>query len=180
VTEPTRLRINGTDVEVDADPLTSLQAVVHDRVGLSSVRLGCGVGACGTCTVLLDGEPVRSCLVPVGLVGDRAVVTNEALTDDDPIRAAFVDEHAYQCGYCIPGFVLATRALLARTPSPTEAQVDAALLGNICRCGSYAAIRRAIAAAVGGTTPVSATEAARGDASASAGQPVAGEPDDPE
>jgi aerobic-type carbon monoxide dehydrogenase small subunit (CoxS/CutS family) len=139
-----RLRVNGTGVDVDTDALTPLQEILRNELGLGSVRAPCGVGACGACTVLLDDEPVRSCLVPVGIVRGREVRTNEGLSDNDPVRAAFVAQHAYQCGYCIPGFVLSVTALLAHDPRPTPAAVEAGLAGNLCRCGSYAAIRRAI------------------------------------
>lgn len=139
-----RLRVNGASVSVEVDPLRPLQEIVHDELDLSSVRAACGVGTCGACTVLLDGEPARSCLVPVGLAVGRDIRTSEGLRDDDPVRVAFVSEHAYQCGYCIPGFVLATSSLLERTPAPEPAEIDAALVGNVCRCGSYAAIRRAV------------------------------------
>jgi aerobic-type carbon monoxide dehydrogenase small subunit (CoxS/CutS family) len=148
VTAPVRLRVNGRHVELEADPMTPLHSVVHDQLGLRSVRAACGVGACGACTVLLDGEPARSCLVPVGLVGQREITTSEVLPDDHPVRRAFVEEHAYQCGYCIPAVVLATTALLERHPAPDADEIDDALVGNLCRCGSYAAIRRAVAAAV--------------------------------
>jgi isoquinoline 1-oxidoreductase alpha subunit len=159
MTERVRLRVNGRDAEVDADPLASLQSVVHDLLELRSVRLGCGVGACGACTILLDGEPVRSCLLPVGLAVGRQIVTSEGLADDHPVRAAFVAEHAYQCGYCIPGFVLSAAALLSRLPAPAPADIDDALAGNVCRCGSYGAIRRAVvAASVAGATRTSGGE----------------------
>jgi aerobic-type carbon monoxide dehydrogenase small subunit (CoxS/CutS family) len=139
-----RLRVNGAAIAVEADGLTPLQAILRDDLGLRSVRAPCGVGACGACTVLLDDEPVRSCLVPVGIVRGREVRTNEGLPDDHPVRAAFVAQHAYQCGYCIPGFVLSATALLRADPRPTPAAIDAGLAGNLCRCGSYAAIRRAV------------------------------------
>jgi aerobic-type carbon monoxide dehydrogenase small subunit (CoxS/CutS family) len=147
----TAIRVNDTLVDVDADPLTPLQIVLHDRLGLASVRAGCSVGACGTCTVLLGGEPARACLVPVGLVGDLDIATSEAWHDDadEPIRAAFVQEHAFQCGYCVPGFVLAARALLAHDPAPLAPAIDQALSGNLCRCGSYGAIRAAVVRAAG-------------------------------
>jgi aerobic-type carbon monoxide dehydrogenase small subunit (CoxS/CutS family) len=147
VTASMHLRVNGASVDVEVDPLTPLQAIIHDELDLSSVRAACGVGACGACTVLLDGEPARSCLVPVGLAEGREIRTSEGLGDDDPVRVAFVSEHAYQCGYCIPGFVLATSSLLDEHPAPGPAEIDAALVGNLCRCGSYAAIRRAVAVA---------------------------------
>lgn len=140
-----RIRVNGRDVVVDAEPMMPLGLVLHDSLGLRSVRLACGVGACGACTVLLDGTPVRSCLVPWTLLGSREILTNEGLADGDPIQETFVDHHAYQCGYCIPGMIMATRALLSTTPSPSADEVTAALSGNICRCGCYGAIRRAIA-----------------------------------
>ncbi|HEY3523868.1 MAG TPA: 2Fe-2S iron-sulfur cluster-binding protein, partial [Candidatus Limnocylindrales bacterium] len=127
MTERLRLRVNEREVEVEADPLTPLQSVVHDLLGLRSVRLGCGVGTCGACTVLLDGEPARSCLVPAALASDREIVTNEGLPDDHPVRVTFVAEHAYQCGYCIPGFVLAATALLRDAPDPGPDEIDAAL-----------------------------------------------------
>lgn len=178
MSESLRLRVNGGSVDVDVDPLTPLQVIVHDELDLSSVRAACGVGTCGACTVLLDGQPARSCLVPVGLAAGRDIRTSEGLRDDDPVRVAFVSEHAYQCGYCIPGFVLATSSLLDEHPTPEPAEIDAALVGNLCRCGSYAAIRRAVTVAA--RLRGERLEARHAEPSAGTRGPNAGDPRDPQ
>jgi len=141
------LTVNGIVAAVDADPLSPLRDVLADRLGLRSVRGPCGVGACGACTVLLDGRAVRSCLTPVSHAAGAAVVTSEGLPAHDPVQAAFVEAGAAQCGYCIPGAVLATHALLAEAPAdsgPDETAIRVALSGNLCRCGTYPRIIDAI------------------------------------
>jgi aerobic-type carbon monoxide dehydrogenase small subunit (CoxS/CutS family) len=129
--------------------MASLQRVLAEELGIRAVRAPCGVGACGACTVLLDGRPVRSCLQAVGLVQDRAVDTPAGLPADDPVVRAYVDAGAAQCGSCIPGFVLATRALLAEDPYPTDDAIRDHLAGQLCRCGTYARILDAARAAAG-------------------------------
>jgi aerobic-type carbon monoxide dehydrogenase small subunit (CoxS/CutS family) len=138
------LRVNDVAVEVEADPLAPLCDVLDEELALHSVRQPCGVGACGACTVLVDGRPVKSCLQAVGLIGSAEVTTVEGLPRDDRVVAAFAAANAFQCAFCIPGFVLATHALLAADPSPTTQTVRDALAGNLCRCGSYSLILEAV------------------------------------
>jgi aerobic-type carbon monoxide dehydrogenase small subunit (CoxS/CutS family) len=145
--ESCRLDVNGAPAVFDGDPLTPLRSVLGEMLGLRSVREPCGVGACGACTVLVDGRPVKSCLIPVGLVAGSAVTTAEGLPSDDPVVGAFVARNAFQCGYCIPGFVMAVHGLRSeggRVPDPPDAPtIREALTGNLCRCGSYGPILEA-------------------------------------
>ncbi|HWF80341.1 MAG TPA: molybdopterin cofactor-binding domain-containing protein [Streptosporangiaceae bacterium] len=139
------LTVNGAPAILPA--AEQLLTALRDRLGLTGAKPGCGEGSCGACTVLLDGQPARSCQLTVGSAAGRAVTTIEGLGGPDrwhPVQRAFADEGAAQCGYCTPGFVLSTAALLAATPEPDDAQVDAALAGHICRCGGYPRIRRAV------------------------------------
>jgi aerobic-type carbon monoxide dehydrogenase small subunit (CoxS/CutS family) len=142
-----RLTVNGAAAEVEARPDETLLAVLRRELGLSSVRETCGIGVCGACTVLLDGEPVSACLLLAPLADRRPVETAEGLAPDDPVRRAFEEAHAYQCGYCTPGFLMTVKALLDENPSPTDEEIKLALAGNLCRCGSYLkivdAVRRA-------------------------------------
>ena len=138
------LRLNGAPTELDVEPTETLQSALRWRLGLSSVRSTCGIGVCGACTVLLDGRAVSSCLVLAPIAEGRAVDTAEGLAEDDRVVQAFAQEHAFQCSYCTPAFVMATKALLAAHPRPTEAQVEQHLAGNLCRCGSYRAILAAV------------------------------------
>lgn len=118
-------------------------ADVLGRAGLGSVRMTCGIGVCGACTVLVDGQPLSGCLTLAAQVDGRELTTAEGL-HGDPVQRAFIDAHAFQCGWCTPGFVLTTRALLAENPTPTEAEIREALGGNLCRCGSYVKIVAAV------------------------------------
>jgi aerobic-type carbon monoxide dehydrogenase small subunit (CoxS/CutS family) len=152
VTERFRLRVNGRSVEVAADPLDSLRAALGEGLGLRSVREPCGVGACGACTVLVDGRPVRSCLQAVGLLGSSEVTTVEGLAPDDPVVVAFATANAFQCGFCTPGFVLSAKALLAADHAPEPGAVREALAGNLCRCGSYSLILEAVRGALSGSS----------------------------
>ena len=140
------LQLNGRPVELECAPDEMLLAVLR-REGLGSVRETCAIGVCGACTVLLDGEPVSGCLTLAPLAGGREVTTAEGLAGSDPVQRAFVEAHAYQCGWCTPGFVLTAKALLAENPDPDEADIREAFAGNLCRCGSYVkiidAVRRA-------------------------------------
>ena len=147
------LELNGRSVGLECEPDEMLLAVLR-REGLRSVRATCGIGVCGACTVLVDGEPVSGCLMLAALSAGRRVTTVEGLSSADPVPRAFVEAHAYQCGWCTPGFILTAKALLAYNPDPSEAEIGEALGGNLCRCGSYveivAAIRRAAAELAGG------------------------------
>jgi carbon-monoxide dehydrogenase small subunit len=138
------------EVEALVAPLTTLQALLRTQLGQTSVKDGCRQGGCGSCTVLLDGQPVLSCLLPAEDVDGHTVTTLEALTPADglhPVEQAFLDHNGYQCGYCTPGIEVVTTALLARTPSPSRDEIIDALSGNVCRCTGYEPIVEAIAAA---------------------------------
>jgi carbon-monoxide dehydrogenase small subunit len=144
------LRLNGRDEKVEIDDADTLLEVLRDRFKLWSVRESCGVGACGSCTVLLGGKPVSSCFVLAARVAGREIVTLEGLSKDgklDPIQEAFVNERALQCAYCTPGFVLSVKALLIENPNPTDDEIKEYLSGNLCRCAGYADILRAVHAA---------------------------------
>ena len=142
------LTLNGEEQTVTVAPDEMLLAVLR-RLGLRSVRETCGIGVCGSCTVLVDGRPVSGCLLLAPLADGSTVVTAEGLADD-PVAAAFADAHAYQCGWCTPGFVVAARGLLEENPAPSERDTKEALAGNLCRCGSYLKILDAVQrAAVG-------------------------------
>jgi len=146
------LRVNGklSAVEVDAD-MPLLYALRND-LQLNGPKFGCGLGQCGACTVIVDGNPVRSCQMPISAVGNRAVTTLEGLGNVKrmhKIQQAFVDEQAVQCGYCINGMIMTTKALLDKTPKPTDAQIKEALAGNLCRCGTHLRIVRAVKRASG-------------------------------
>jgi isoquinoline 1-oxidoreductase subunit alpha len=151
----TRLEINGRPVELDADPAMPLLWALRDVIGLTGTKFGCGIALCGSCTVHVDGEAVRSCVATVASVEGRSVTTIEGLSEDGshPVQAAWKEINVPQCGYCQPGQIMSAAALLAGTPHPTDEQIDEAMSGNICRCGTYLRIRRAIhqaAATAGG------------------------------
>ena len=120
--------------------------VLRDTLGLKGTKFGCGVSQCGACTVLIDGQPARSCVLPVAGVGTRAVLTIESLPQDasHPLQQAWLEHDVPQCGYCQAGQLMAASALLTTTPNPTDAQIDAAMSGNLCRCGTYLRIKQAI------------------------------------
>ncbi|MBM4296558.1 MAG: (2Fe-2S)-binding protein [Deltaproteobacteria bacterium] len=144
------LRINGRDEILTIDDADTLLEVLRDQFKLWSVREGCGVGACGTCTVLLDGKPVSSCFLLAARAAGHEVTTLEGLSDGEalhPIQQAWVEERALQCAYCTPGFVLSVKALLAENPAPSDEEVREYLAGNLCRCAGYADILRAVRAA---------------------------------
>ena len=146
----TGLRINGKDVTIDVAPDTPLLWVLREQLSLTGTKFGCGIGQCGSCTVLMDGDAVRSCLLPVGELEGKAIVTIEGLSEDGrhPVQEAWVAEQVPQCGYCQSGQIMAAVALLERTPNPTDADIDATMT-NLCRCGTYQRIRRAIHRASG-------------------------------
>jgi len=140
------LLVNGRKQAVDVDPETPLLWVLRDTMGLTGTKFGCGIALCGACTVLLDGEAVRSCQFPAREAVGRRVVTIEGLAarGDHPLQKAWVAEQVPQCGYCQSGQILAAAALLAKKRNPTDAEIDAAMDGILCRCGTYNRIRRAI------------------------------------
>jgi isoquinoline 1-oxidoreductase alpha subunit len=153
VTTSYRLRVNGQRVSVTTDPKEPLLWILRDHLGLTGTKFGCGEGVCGACSVLINGELVRSCAVTVGeLVPDDQIVTIEGLGapgDLSPLQSAFVDHTAFGCGYCTPGMIVTAEALLRRTPRPTREQIIAHMDDNLCRCGSYPAIVEAIESVVG-------------------------------
>ncbi|MBL8223817.1 MAG: (2Fe-2S)-binding protein [Chromatiales bacterium] len=142
-----KLNVNGRVVEVDAEPDTPLLWVLRDTLGLTGTKFGCGAALCGACTVHVDGEPVRSCVLPVSAVTDtQRITTIEGLSSDrsHPVQQAWLEIDVPQCGYCQSGQIMSAAALLARSPQPTDAEIDAALAGNLCRCGTYQRIRAGI------------------------------------
>ena len=141
-----KLHVNGTVREVDAPADMPLLWVLRDHLGYTGVKFGCGIAQCGACTVHLDGEAIRSCVTPVSEVGTRKVTTIEGLSADGahPVQQAWAELDVVQCGYCQSGQIMAAAALLASNASPTDADIDAAMAGNICRCGTYQRIRQAI------------------------------------
>lgn len=138
------LQVNGTRHKVPVEDQTLLLDALRTRVGITSVREGCGVGACGACTVLADGRSVSSCLARAARYEDVELTTADGLPENDPVVSAFVDSNAMQCGYCIPGFVLMTKELLMENPTPTDEDIVAHLEGNICRCATYPEILKAV------------------------------------
>ncbi len=150
-----KLKVNNAVMTVDVSPDTPLLWVLRDVLDLKGAKYGCGIGRCGACTVLLGGRAVRSCMTEVGDVGESAITTIEGLSPDGlhPVQVAWEALDVPQCGYCQAGQILAATALLEKTPHPTDAEIDAAMSGNICRCGTYTRIRQAIheAAAAGAT-----------------------------
>jgi isoquinoline 1-oxidoreductase alpha subunit len=148
----TNFIINGKKVNVDADPSTPLLWVIRDTIGMTGTKFGCGAGLCGACMVHLNGEPVRSCSTPLSAVAGKKVITIEAVSATPlgkRVQAAWIAEDVPQCGYCQSGQIMSAIALLEVKPNPTDADIDGAMAGNICRCGTYPRIRAAIHA-VGG------------------------------
>ncbi len=147
----TRVTINGKAERIDADPQTPLLWVLRESLGLTGTKYGCGVAACGACTVLVDGRPVRACVTPLANVAGQSVTTIEGLSADNshPVQQAWIAEDVPQCGFCQSGQILAAAALLKTKPKPTDADIDAAMSGILCRCGTYNRIRRAIKRAAG-------------------------------
>ncbi len=150
------LEVNGKPVAVNADPDTPLLWVLRDEVGLTGPKFGCGIGQCGACTVLADGTPIRSCSIPISGLAGIKISTIESLGGDHPLQKAWVKNDVPQCGYCQSGQLMSAAALLASKPHPTDADIDAAMDGNICRCGTYQRIRAAIKEAAGMPTATKA------------------------
>src|ERR671938_1489001 len=137
------LKVNGKSRTVDADPETPLLYVLRNDLELNGPKFGCGLGQCGACTVIIEGNAIRSCVTPVKSVGAKSVTTLEGLgtvKKMHPIQQAFLDEQAAQCGYCINGMIMSTKALLDKTPRPSDSEIRQALAGNLCRCGTHTRI----------------------------------------
>ena len=140
------IKVNGTSHQLDVEEDTPLLWVLREEIGLTGTKFGCGIAACGACTVHVNGEAMRSCSVLIGSVDGAEIVTIEGLSPDSthPVQQAWLTEQVPQCGYCQSGQIMTAAALLAKTPHPTEAQIDTAMTSNLCRCGTYQRIRRAI------------------------------------
>ena len=145
------LTVNGKILKLDVAPDTPLLWVLRDTIGLTGTKYGCGVALCGACAVHVNGEPVRSCVTPISQLAGKRVTTIEGLSRDSshPLQKAWIAEEVPQCGYCQSGQIMSAAALLATKPKPSDADIDAAMSGNICRCGTYQRIRRAIHRAAG-------------------------------
>ena len=157
-----RLTVNGIEQEITSPPLTALLHVLRDELEITSPKAGCQQGGCGACTVLIDGEPRRSCLTPLVAVDGATVTTVEALGEPgnlSPVQAAFYEQYGLQCGFCTPGFVLATTAMLERNANPSREQILEELVGHVCRCTGYVKIVAAVEAAARGDVSEAALEA---------------------
>lgn len=143
------ITVNGKRHIVDASPDTPLLWVLREKLGLMGTKFGCGIGLCGACTVHIDGEPQRSCLVPLKDVYGKKILTIEGIPANHPVKKAWVEDDVPQCGYCQPGQIMSAVALLEKIPMPSDDDIDNAMTGNICRCGTYQRIRRAIHKASG-------------------------------
>jgi isoquinoline 1-oxidoreductase alpha subunit len=142
-----KINVNGAIVEVDVEADTPLLWVLRDTLGMTGTKYGCGMALCGACTVHVDGEPLRSCVTPVSAItAEQKITTIEGLSKDrsHPVQQAWIELDVPQCGYCQSGQIMSAAALLAKTPKPTDADIDAAMAGNLCRCGTYQRIRAAI------------------------------------
>ena len=142
-----RLRVNNETRSIDVPSNMPLLWVLRDIMGLTGTKFGCGIALCGACTVHIDGKPVRSCLLPVGVIGERAITTVEAVGETPngaKVQKAWLDTEVIQCGYCQSGQIMSATALLNNIPHPDDADIDAAMAGNICRCGTYVRIREAV------------------------------------
>ncbi|MCP5179856.1 MAG: (2Fe-2S)-binding protein [Pseudomonadales bacterium] len=159
------LLINGQVRRLDVDPQMPLLWAIRENLGLTGTKFGCGVAQCGACTVHVDGKAVRSCVTPVASVAGKAVTTIEGLGSDaglHPLQQAWIEQQVPQCGYCQSGQLMSAAALLMENPAPDDAAIDAAMRGNLCRCGMYGRIRRAIRQAAGRSTEAPASEPAVG------------------
>lgn len=143
----TTLDVNGETRQIEAEASTPLLYVLRDELGLNAAKFGCGLGQCGACNVIVDGQPVFSCITPISVLEGREIRTLESLgtaEEPGPLQRAFIEEQAAQCGYCIPGFMMAAQALLERNASPTDAEIREALQPLLCRCGTHMRILRAV------------------------------------
>jgi len=148
-----KLNVNGVERSVESPPLASLLFVLREELGITGPKAGCQQGGCGTCTVLVDGEPRRACLIPLAAVDGAHVTTVEGLGGPErlsPVQAAFHEHYAAQCGYCTPGMIVAAHALLEHNPSPSRSDVEGALAGHVCRCTGYVKIVEAVESLAGG------------------------------
>jgi aerobic-type carbon monoxide dehydrogenase small subunit (CoxS/CutS family) len=147
----TAFSVNGKPVNLDIDPSTPLLWVIRDHLGLTGTKYGCGMAQCGACTIHIDGEAVRSCVAPLSRAAGKSVTTIEGLSSDlsHPLQLAWLEEDVPQCGYCQSGQLMSAAVLLREKPQPTDEDIDQAMTGNICRCGTYPRIRRAIHRAAG-------------------------------
>lgn len=143
------IKINGKNRKLEADPATPVLWVLREHLGMTGTKYGCGVAMCGACTIHLNGSAVRSCQLPVSAIGTREITTIEGLSEDGshPLQQAWLDVDVVQCGYCQSGQIMSAAALLRNNPKPSDEQIDAAMSGNICRCGTYLRIKEAIKAA---------------------------------
>lgn len=152
-----KLSINGRLEEIDVDPAMPILWVVRERFGMNGTKFGCGIAQCGACTVHLDGEPIRSCSTPISAAEGKAITTIEGIAAEDgtlsKVQQAWISEQVPQCGYCQSGQIMSATALLERSPQPSDEQIDAAMKGNVCRCGMYGRIRKAIKVAAGTEAP---------------------------
>jgi len=148
-----KLNVNGQAKAVEVDPATPILWVVRENLGMTGTKFGCGIGQCGACTVHLDGKPVRSCSTPISAAEGKSITTIEGIAGEDGtlhrVQQAWIEAQVPQCGYCQSGQIMTATALLEKNPNPTDAQIDAAMTGNVCRCGMYNRIRQAIKAAAG-------------------------------
>ncbi|RLA24777.1 MAG: (2Fe-2S)-binding protein [Gammaproteobacteria bacterium] len=156
------LNVNGETHELDVDPTTPLLWVIREQVGLIGTKFGCGISQCGACTVHANGVPIRSCVTPVQAVTGQEITTIEGIGSDEPglhaVQQAWIDEQVPQCGYCQSGQIMAAVALLNNNPAPSDADIDAAMNGSICGCGTSSRIRRGSKRAAAATAPASGTE----------------------
>lgn len=145
------IKVNGQNLQVADDPQTPLLWVLRDSLGLTGTKYGCGIAQCGACTVLLDGTAVRSCSLPVGSLGGKEITTIEGLAKDDTlssVQQAWMEEDVPQCGYCQSGQIMSATSLLSRNNNPSDEEIESAMSGNICRCGTYPRIKKAIKRAI--------------------------------
>jgi isoquinoline 1-oxidoreductase alpha subunit len=148
-----KTQINGKPEEIEVDPAMPILWVVREKLGMNGTKFGCGIAQCGACTVHLDGQPIRSCSTPISAAEGKSITTIEGIADQDgtlsKVQQAWISEQVPQCGYCQSGQIMSATALLKQTSQPTDEQIDTAMKGNVCRCGMYGRIRKAIKVAAG-------------------------------